>query len=51
MLTVQKQSGSNNKAPSRNGNQPYVMMMNHDNRTYLIANINKLFYFSWYMNA
>ncbi|MGA3673903.1 hypothetical protein ACPCXF_02365 [Lysinibacillus agricola] len=27
VLSVRKRSGSNNKAPSRNGNQPHVMVM------------------------
>ncbi|MGY3190094.1 hypothetical protein [Lysinibacillus sp. TE18511] len=29
VLSVRKRSDSNNKAPSRNGNQPHVMVMSH----------------------
>ncbi|WP_285395673.1 hypothetical protein [Lysinibacillus sp. fls2-241-R2A-57] len=31
VLSVRKRSDSNNKAPSRNGNQPHVMVMSHKN--------------------
>ncbi|QPQ29677.1 hypothetical protein [Lysinibacillus sp. JNUCC 51] len=31
VLSVRKRSDSNNKAPSRNGNQPHVMKMNNYN--------------------
>ncbi|MFB7159043.1 hypothetical protein [Lysinibacillus sp. NPDC056232] len=29
VLSVRKRSDSNNKAPSRNGNQPHVLVMIH----------------------
>ncbi|MGY3185780.1 hypothetical protein ACVWXS_000464 [Lysinibacillus sp. TE18511] len=31
---MRKRSDSNNKAPSRNGNQPHVMMMSQNNRKF-----------------
>ncbi|MGY3187047.1 hypothetical protein [Lysinibacillus sp. TE18511] len=38
VLSVRKRSDSNNKAPSRNGNQPHVMVMIQNNSLLVIKN-------------